>query len=79
VVTLDVAPEQRRAGLATKLMGELASQALSAGCSAMLLHVYPENHAAVRFYERFGFVQEAKVAGFYGDGLDALVYRRKLV
>jgi ribosomal-protein-alanine N-acetyltransferase len=78
VVTLDVAPEQRRLGLATRLMDELASQARSAGCSKMMLHVYPANVAAVRFYERLGFVFQTTVPGFYGVGLDALKYRMPL-
>jgi ribosomal-protein-alanine N-acetyltransferase len=78
VVTLDVAPQQRRAGLATRLMDELASQAPSAGCSEMMLHVYAGNDAAVRFYERLGFVFQARVPGFYGAGLDALEYRMLL-
>jgi ribosomal-protein-alanine N-acetyltransferase len=75
VVTLDVAPQQRRVGLATRLMGELAAQARSAGCSEVWLHVFAGNEAAISFYERLGFVFQATVQGFYGAGLDALEYR----
>ncbi len=75
VVTLDVAPQQRRKGLATRLMGELVAQARSVGCSEVWLHVFAGNDAAVRFYERLGFVFQATVQGFYGAGLDALEYR----
>jgi ribosomal-protein-alanine N-acetyltransferase len=78
VVTLDVAREHRRAGLATKLMDELAAQARSAGCSEVRLHVHDRNQAALRFYERRGFVLQAAVQGFYGNGLDALEYRMLL-
>jgi ribosomal-protein-alanine N-acetyltransferase len=78
VVTLDVAPEQRRQELATKLMRAIERFALADECSALLLHVYQENAAAISFYERLGFVTLHAVEGFYGDGLDALVMHKPL-
>jgi [ribosomal protein S18]-alanine N-acetyltransferase len=77
LVTLDVAPEGRRLGLATRLMGDVEEQARAAGTSGMGLHVYNGNIAAIRFYERMGYDRVAMHEGFYGRGLDALVYRKK--
>jgi ribosomal-protein-alanine N-acetyltransferase len=78
IVTLDVAPEQRRRGLAGLIMREIETQAHDAGCVVMALHVAVANDSAIRFYERSGYVPSHVVRGFYGPGLDALVYRKPL-
>jgi ribosomal-protein-alanine N-acetyltransferase len=78
VVTLDVAPGHRRQGLATELMQAAERMAVADECSAMLLHVYAENAAAISFYERLGFATLHTVEAFYGDGLDALAMHKAL-
>jgi [ribosomal protein S18]-alanine N-acetyltransferase len=77
LVTLDVAPEWRRRGLATRLMTDTESRARAAGAIGMGLHVYNGNGGAIRFYERLGYNRVGLDEGFYGRGLDALVYRKK--
>ena len=79
VVTLDVAPEFRRSGLATRLMERAEGEALAAGCGEMRLHVFTGNEAAIRFYERTGYEFVARDEGFYGVRVDALVYRKVLM
>ena len=78
VVTLDVAPTMRRQGVARELMERMERQALKAGCGEIALHVFVQNEAAIRFYERMGYVYSHRADGFYGRGLDALVYRKAL-
>jgi [ribosomal protein S18]-alanine N-acetyltransferase len=78
VVTLDVAPEFRRHGLARRMMRSMEETVLEAGCSSMLLHVFVGNAEAIRFYESMGWERGHTVDAFYGDGLDALVYRKRL-
>lgn len=78
VVTLDVAPQYRRQGLAHRLMLEGEALMQAEGCSAMLLHVFTGNEGAIRFYESQGFERGHTVEAFYGDGLDALVYRKRI-
>jgi ribosomal-protein-alanine N-acetyltransferase len=78
VVTLDVAEGFRRRGLAGELMRRGEDAAGVAGCTSMALHVFPGNEGAVRFYERSGYGLEGVARGFYGVGMDALVYRKKL-
>ena len=82
VVTLDVAPEERRVGVAGRLMDAVEGRAAEAGARAMALHVYTENGSAVRFYEGRGYRRERLEAGFYGEAdgvrLDAYVYRKEL-
>jgi ribosomal-protein-alanine N-acetyltransferase len=78
IVTLDVAAERRRQGLAGELMQRAEDQAREAGCAAVVLHVFTGNAGAIRFYERRGYLFDHRVPGFYGPGTDALVYRKPL-
>ena len=78
VVTLDVAPLWRRQGLARMLMERGEAAAREAGCEVMVLHVFDGNEGAVRFSERAGYERVGNDVGFYGEGVDALVYRKGL-
>jgi len=64
VVTLDVGPEYRRSGLATRLMERGEAEAREAGCVSMALHVFTGNEAAIRFYERMGYAFWARDEDF---------------
>jgi len=79
VVTLDVAPAWRRRGLARQLMADVEARVLGAGGVGMELHVFAGNVGAVRFYEGTGYERMGMVEGFYGRGLDALVYGKRLM
>jgi ribosomal-protein-alanine N-acetyltransferase len=79
VVTLDVAAEYRRRGLAGQMMQAVEMLAEAAGAQRIELHVFTENDAAIRFYERIGYERVARLRRFYGaDGLDAFEYRKEL-
>jgi [ribosomal protein S18]-alanine N-acetyltransferase len=79
VVTLDVAAEHRRIGLAAWMMQVAESLAAAAGVQHMELHVFTENEAAIHFYERIGYARAKRLQRFYGAaGLDAFVYRKSL-
>jgi len=78
VVTLDVAPAWRRQGVANLLMDEMERTAQAAGCTAVVLHVYTGNESAIQFYERRRYALVETDEGFYGPGVDALVYCKSL-
>jgi len=78
VVTLDVDEEFRRCGLAAQLMQKMEQYAVDADCIVVGLHVFVGNEGAIRFYERVGYKRVGDVPGFYGEGLDAWVYRKKI-
>ena len=78
IITLDVAPAWRRHGLGQRLMEEIERKVIAAGGSAMELHVFTGNTAAVRLYERLGYEQLGIAAGFYAPGLDGFVYNKQL-
>ncbi|KNE78981.1 MULTISPECIES: GNAT family N-acetyltransferase [Streptomyces] len=52
---VEVAPEQRRRGLASAVMAALAARALEEGASAAYLQVETDNGPARAFYDRLGF------------------------
>ena len=78
VVTLDVAPAWRRRGIARLLMEEVEARVRAEGGIGMALHVYTGNVGAMQFYEGLGYGRVSIDKGFYGRGMDALVYRKKL-
>jgi ribosomal-protein-alanine N-acetyltransferase len=77
--TLDVAPELRRRGIAGVLMSEAERQAQMDGCTALVLHVFTGNEAAIRFYAGMGYVRSHREEGFYGPGVDAWEYHKLLL
>lgn len=78
IITLDVAPEHRRQGLAGELMREAERLASRDGCVAVLLHVFAGNEPAIRFYESHGFVRSHREPDFYGRAIDAWVFEKLL-
>lgn len=78
LVTIDVHPEWRRGGMAQAMLGWVAGRAWDKGARRLDLHVFVENEAAIRFYERLGFAMVGTIPGFYGAGVDALYYSRRM-
>ena len=78
VVTLDVAPQYRRHGLARQMMERIEHQAAEAECDEVALHVSVDNDGAIAFYEREGYERSHMVKSFYGLGRHAYVYRKSL-
>ena len=78
VTTLDVDVRLRRAGLARRLMEEAQGRVKAGGAAWVGLHVYAGNEGAVRFYEEIGYERVGMEVGFYGEGMDGWVYRKRL-
>ena len=82
VLTLAVAPERRRGGAASALIGAATAQALAAGAAAVYLEVARDNFPALALYGTKGFVAVGERAGYYarpgGGRTDALVLRLQL-
>ncbi|QMU67719.1 GNAT family N-acetyltransferase [Streptacidiphilus sp. P02-A3a] len=55
LAALEVAPDQRRRGLATAVTAALARAAADEGADLAYLQVEPENENAIRLYDRLGF------------------------
>jgi ribosomal-protein-alanine N-acetyltransferase len=73
VTNIAVRPDHRRAGIATRLLGELADVAVARGCAAWTLEVRASSHGAQELYRRFGFAPAGIRARYYENTEDAIV------
>ena len=75
---LAVAPENRRQGLARKLMDWLTATAMEAGVFRIDLELRAHNDQARAFYEKLGFTQQGVVQNYYQGREAALRMSRRL-
>lgn len=73
ILTIAVAPDQRRSGQGAAMLSAATAAAQAAGAQRLFLEVSSENAAARVLYARHGFTQVGHRARYYGDGSDALV------
>jgi ribosomal-protein-alanine N-acetyltransferase len=73
VTNIATSPAHRRSGVATRLLAELASQAIIRGCVAMTLEVRATNTAAQALYRTFGFIPAGVRQKYYENVDDAIV------
>lgn len=79
ILTLAVAPSERRRGLGAALVREAAGLAHARGAATLHLEVAEDNAAARALYAMLGFVQAGRRPGYYAeDGAHALVIARAL-
>jgi [ribosomal protein S18]-alanine N-acetyltransferase len=78
MVTIDVAPEMRRYGVATALLQEVETRLQRAGGTAIRLEVAINNQGAIDFYKRHGFRDIGRKPGYYNGQLDALSMKKEL-
>ena len=82
VLTLAVAPDARRAGIATRLLAAFLTTAKQRGAATAFLEVAATNSAALGLYARAGFTQTGLRRGYYtgdgGAGVDAVLLARDL-
>ena len=68
-----VLPEFRRRGIGVRLLTELKTAFIAAGCGSMFLEVRASNAAARAMYEKFGFRETGRRKNYYPDD-DAVLY-----
>jgi ribosomal-protein-alanine N-acetyltransferase len=78
VVTIDVAERWRGNGIGERMLAEGEAWVRSWKGRGMMLHVFAQNLVAVRFYERMRYRRVGVQRGFYGSGLDAVMYWKQL-
>jgi ribosomal-protein-alanine N-acetyltransferase len=71
--TIELLPALRRQGAGAELLRCCLRSALLAGATLLWLHVEATNAAALKLYERFGFVPLEEVESYYGRGRHALI------
>ena len=78
VITIDVAPADRRSGIANRMMNAAEMHYREAGCTALSLEVAVDNLAAQAFYSKRGFSITGKIAEYYNGVLDAFTMSKLL-
>ena len=79
ILTLAVAPERRRRGIAARLLTEALAIMAGRGVGRVWLAVRASNDAAQALYQEHGFAPAGRRRGYYREPVeDALVLRREL-
>jgi ribosomal-protein-alanine N-acetyltransferase len=73
VTNIAVAAERQRSGVATRLLAQLAWEAINRGCEALTLEVRVSNTGAQALYRKFGFVPAGVRQRYYENTEDAIV------
>ena len=73
VTNIAVVAKRRRSGVATRVLAELAWEAIAHGCRALTLEVRASNTAAQALYHQFGFVPAGVRHKYYENSDDAIV------
>jgi ribosomal-protein-alanine N-acetyltransferase len=76
--TIAVRNDQQGRGVARKLLARLVDAASAQGSTHMILEVRADNLRGIDVYKRAGFERISTRAGYYPDGVDALIMRRRL-
>ncbi|MCD4844429.1 MAG: ribosomal protein S18-alanine N-acetyltransferase [Methanosarcinales archaeon] len=77
IFTLAVREKYRRLGIGSNLMDTIISILWKKGAQDISLEVRLQNIAAQQFYLKHGFVPEWVEKGYYNDGENALVMKKK--
>ena len=65
ILTIDVVPEQRRKGIAQKLLREVEDAAKQHGAKECRLEVREDNSSALSLYQKLGYQKIAKLENYY--------------
>lgn len=66
IVTLNIAPNFRHKGIATKLLLEMENFLKQRGINECRLEVREDNHAAIKLYNKLGYQIIGKLDRYYG-------------
>jgi [ribosomal protein S18]-alanine N-acetyltransferase len=79
ILTLDILPQARRFGLATKLMNAAEEKLRELGCTEVYLETAVDNEPALRLYRKFGYEILRTLPEYYAShSLDAFQMGKRL-
>ncbi|MEY3400336.1 MAG: hypothetical protein RLZZ486_804 [Actinomycetota bacterium] len=76
--TLTVIPSYRRKGIATLMLQELESWAISKGINNFMLEMREGNLEAQPLYEKYGYQVISRRDNYYAPGIHALIMRKEV-
>lgn len=75
ILSIAVLPPFRRKGIGRALLRRILEEGRAMGLNGAILEVGVENEAAKALYRSLGFAECGRIAGYYGSGRDAVVFR----
>jgi ribosomal-protein-alanine acetyltransferase len=78
LMSIAVDPAQRSHGIGRALLTRFVEAMTEENVEQIVLEVRAGNAAARALYEAFGFEPQGTRKGYYADGEDGVLYRRKL-
>ena len=78
IITIDVLPDARRAGLGSRLLSAAEQELKIAGCESVSLEVAVDNAPALIFYKKHGYSVLKVLPRYYLDSIDGLLMGKKL-
>jgi ribosomal-protein-alanine N-acetyltransferase len=78
LISIATRPEIRRCGIGMLLMKSVIDYLVEKKIADIVLEVRPSNQAAIRFYQKFSFVEVGRKLRYYSDGEDALIMQKHL-
>lgn len=78
IITIDVLPRARRAGIGSELLRAGEQRLCASGCGAVMLETAVDNESAIRFYKRHGYSVLKTIPRYYLDSIDALMMGKPL-
>jgi ribosomal-protein-alanine N-acetyltransferase len=79
IITIDVIPSARRAGVGSLLLRAAEDRLISVECRSVELETAVDNLSAIAFYKRHGYSVIRNLPRYYSNGVDALVLEKTLV
>ncbi len=78
IVTIDLLPEYRRAGVATDLMERAHQRLKERGATSVQLETSVENAPAIAFYRKLGYRAVERISRYYLGRIDAWLMSKEL-
>jgi ribosomal-protein-alanine N-acetyltransferase len=78
IITLDVAQAYRRSGVGSLLLNAAEKNLSAQGVRTLFLETAVDNHAAVNFWSRHGYIKEGILKRYYLNRIDGYEMRKML-